>query len=78
MSDAKPPTLGRIVMYEPYGTMLSQSVNEKPLPAIVVKVHSPTMVNLQVFQDRGGDGTVYATSVSEGTGSNTWHWPERA
>ena len=66
------PTVGRIVMF--HSPTIEGSVF---LPAIVVKVHSPTNLNLQIFQDRGGDGTVYATSISEGTGPNTWSWPER-
>jgi hypothetical protein len=73
MSEAMKPTVGRIVMYQPpYGAP------ETKLPAIVVNVHSSSVVNLQVFQDRGGDGTVYVGSVGEGAGPGTWSWPERS
>jgi hypothetical protein len=67
------PTPGRIVMYQP------PYAPDTKLPAIVIKVHGgSSVVNLQVFQDRGGDGAVYASSIEEGTGPGTWSWPERA
>ncbi len=64
------PTVGRIVIFT--------TADGTKLPAIVVNVHSETTVNLQIFQDRGGDAAVHGTSIDEGTGPNTWAWPERA
>lgn len=61
------PSIGRIVHY--------QSVVGKA-PAIVVKVHSPTMVNLRVFSDDSRE-VEHKTSVAQGEGANTWNWPEQ-
>jgi hypothetical protein len=70
MAEQKPrvPTLGRIVHFQ---------TAEERLPAIVVRVFSETLVNLQVFLDRGGDGLRHETSVPQGTGPRTWNWPEK-
>jgi hypothetical protein len=59
------PTIGRIVIF--------QNAHGDKLPAIVVKVHSPTTVNLQVFLD--SSGTQYATSVQQGPTAGFWDWP---
>ena len=67
------PSVGRIVHF----------VGEAPghLAAIVTKVWSPTMVNLQVFGTEFTDPPVTArTSVEcdeSATRTYAWHWPER-
>jgi hypothetical protein len=66
--DKRVPTLGRIVHFQ---------TAEAHLPAIVTRVISATMVNLQVFLDAGGDGVRHQTNVEQGTGPRTWHWPEQ-
>lgn len=43
------PTVGRIVHYYPLGCIRG----EQPLPAIIARVWSPTIVNLAIF---GADG----------------------
>lgn len=56
-------------------------------PAIIVKIWSTEMVQLQVFTDStndfekgtaGADGILWATSVhyDEAAEPGTWHWPE--
>ena len=47
-------------------------------PAMVVRLHGGTSVNLKVFLD--GTDTLWATSVpfSDAKGPRTWHWPERS
>ena len=61
------PSIGRIMRYQGMeGT--------DPLPAMVVKVHSPTNVNLKVFQN-SADPDAYVPSVPQGAGGNTWDWP---
>ena len=59
------------------GRIVHLQTAEGSLPAMVVRVFSPTLVNLRVFLDRGGDGTRYETSVQEGPEIGQWHWPER-
>ena len=44
-------------------------------PMMVTKVWSPGCVNGQVFLD--GSDCFWATSVTEGTGGQTWAWPPR-
>ena len=63
--------------------------NEQHRPAVVVKVHSNNLVNLQVFFDAGNDDVKekaqpWRSNVAQGTPSKeanfypkgTWHWPE--
>ncbi len=81
----KAPTIGRIVNYVlPTGRNAGQV-----RPAIIVRVWSPTMVQLQVFTDSfndytqehiGSTGMLWATSVpySETEAPNTWHWATEA
>lgn len=66
------PTIGRIVHY------IDNEGNT--LPAIVVKVHNRTCVDLQVFK-QSTDGSYLATSVCEDPTDSracTWRWPLRA
>lgn len=78
--------IGNIVHY-----VLQSGINKgEHRPAIIVRVwtlHSPDMVNLQVFTDssndfgahqNGGNGILWATSVhfSDTHEEHTWHWPE--
>lgn len=42
-------------------------------PAIVVRVHSATMINLQVLLD--GNDTLWVTSPAQGDEPGTWKWP---
>jgi hypothetical protein len=68
------PTVGRIVIYQAYASPMPPKI----LPAIIVKVHDGTTVDLQVFQDNTS-GTNYCTSVQydEDNSQGSWHWPER-
>jgi hypothetical protein len=59
------PSIGRIMTYK---------TSTEELPAIVVKVYSPTTLNLKVFLDNGGPD-LHVTSVPEGTTVGCWHWP---
>jgi hypothetical protein len=78
------PTLGRLVLF----TCDSLNATEwnrrndgqiiKPgdqLPAMVVKVWTPQVVDLRVFRSAATDGWV--ASVGEGTGDRNWSWPQR-
>lgn len=77
------PTVGRIVHY----VLPDQHVRGTIRPAMIVRVWSATMVNLQVFTDGTNDrldagstvAPVWRTSVSEDPEGKpgTWHWPER-
>lgn len=43
-------------------------------PMLVVRVWSARMVNGQVFLD--GNDSLWVTSIPEGEGPRTYHWPE--
>jgi hypothetical protein len=60
------PTIGRIVHY--------QTADGDTLPAMIVRVHSDTCVNLKVFQD-STESSRHETSVIKGTSPRTWAWP---
>jgi hypothetical protein len=62
------PTIGRIVIYTLYDGF-------EPCPAVIVRVWSDTCVNLKVFID--GPQDMWVTSVCEGTGPRSWHWPAK-
>jgi hypothetical protein len=63
------PSIGRIVHFQ-------ATADGGKAPAIVVKVQTPSTVNLRVFSD--DDHPVkYVTSVSQGTGPHSWNWPEQ-
>lgn len=77
------PTVGRIVNY-----VLEEGPNTGEIrPAIIVKVWSDDMVQLQVFVDNTNDriqqglatGLIWKTSVrySEAADLRSWHWPVR-
>jgi hypothetical protein len=73
------PTIGRIVIYTlPTGTASPTIYNNgaTEAPAVVVRVFDDGKINLKVLLDAPGEH--WATSVVEGTGPNTWHWPARA
>src|SRR3954463_10120506 len=44
-------------------------------PMIITRVWSDSGVNGQVLLD--GNDCLWSTSVPEGTGGHTWHWPPR-
>lgn len=69
-----PVTIGRIVWFVP----ASADSAERDWPAIVIRVWSPTCVNLRVFRDDGGQELVSSVPYDE-TGRNNyaWRWPER-
>lgn len=60
------PTPGRIVHYK--------AENEEIYPAMILKVWSPTCVNLEVF---GQAPNKFPTSVSQGENIFNWQWPQR-
>lgn len=71
------PTIGRLVHYRP------SHEGAEVRPAIIVKVHNATCVNLHVFGGliAGQDGVVeeqgaFPTSVVESpTAPRSWFWP---
>lgn len=63
------PSVGRIMAFH-------TTVKGVSLPAIVTKVHSPTVVNLKVFQD-APEPDEFATSVSQGSAPRQWDWPKQ-
>jgi hypothetical protein len=77
-------TVGRIVLY----TLTNGPHVGENRPAIVVRVWTDVMVNLQVFTDGPNDGEghqggiVWATSVayddSATPAAHTWRWPPRS
>ena len=71
-------TIGRFVIYKVRSDDAPEIRHNSAaeLPAIVVRAHTDSCANLQIFSD-GLDSPIYMTSVSEGTEAGTWHWPER-
>lgn len=69
------PTIGRIVIYQAGANDLC-GIEGSELPAVIVRVHTDSYVNLKVFTD--GRENQWVTSVLEGEGSRMWHWPSRA
>ncbi len=80
------PSIGRIVHYTLLAVDAQRITEQFPrgnparegdtFPAVIVRVLSDQMVNLQVMID--GPGSYWATSRSEGEGQGAWHWPPRA
>lgn len=67
------PTIGRIVIYTlPTGNDFRNN-GAREAPAIIARVFDDGKINLRVFLD--GSETPWATSVTEGTSPDTWHWP---
>lgn len=75
------PSVGRIVHYrvpEHDAELRHNNVEAgELLPAIIVRVWNPTMVQLQVFVD-GPCGSKWRTSVAHGDGPGQWHWPVKS
>lgn len=80
------PSVGRIVLYTLTAqdadtinnthSMKRNTAREGDVyPAIVVRVWTAPMVQLQVFYD--GEGTYWAPSRTEGDRPGTWQWPPR-
>lgn len=73
------PSVGRIVHY----VMPDGPAKGAHRPAVVVCAFNVTCVNLQVFVDGINDGveahqgTLWKSSVCEGTCPGSWHWPEK-
>jgi hypothetical protein len=53
----------------------NQVAEGQEFPAVIVRLWSGDLVNLQVQLD--GNDTFWATSRKEGEDVGTWHWPER-
>jgi hypothetical protein len=71
------PTAGRIVVYVPTAKE-KEKWKQDTLPAMIVRVWAPDMVNLRVFPDAPPSPEEYITSV-EFNGlkkERSWHWPE--
>lgn len=60
------PAICRMVIYHTEGG---------DYPAVITKVHSDTLVNLNIFHDTGG--LVVRTSIALGAGIGQWSWPPR-
>jgi len=81
-SEKNPVTIGRIVHFtvdeytaeqiKKAGLPCNGNKADDILPALVVRVWGPEMVNLQVFVD--GGFTVWVTSVGQGRGPRSWHY----
>jgi hypothetical protein len=65
------PTIGRIVIVQGYadGVKLGQ-----PSAAIVILVHSPTVVDLHVFKAYGGTDHITSAGLDEGQAIDGWYW----
>jgi hypothetical protein len=73
------PTIGRIVIYTLPAEHTLHNNGATEAPAVVVRVFDgieDNKINLKVLLD--GNETPWETSVPEGTGPRTWHWPARA
>jgi len=67
------PTIGRIVIYR-------EAIGDQSWPAIVTRVHSPTILDLTVFsgvQGASAAGVYQKRMVGEGKAVSQWSWPER-
>lgn len=74
------PTVGRIVHYHDPANAPGKT---EPLAAVIVQVHSPSMVNLTVFEQDGrarGETSVDLLPVNEvqGVDRRCCTWPPRA
>lgn len=78
------PTLGRIVHAVFSGGRGGETITR---PAIIVRVWTPDLINVQVFADSGPDQSsndccppvFWLTSISydpAGDKVGTWHWPQ--
>lgn len=72
-----PPTVGRIVHYEPV-----ESVGKgQPYPAIITHVWGPTCVNLNVIDDGSYpskfNAKVTSVMLSDTPAAGRWNWPSR-
>lgn len=61
------PSKGRVVFFN--------DEEGEQYPAIITKVWSDTLVNLNVFADT--KGVLIKTSVPQGATGSTWQWPSR-
>lgn len=74
------PSIGRIVHFRPDQHMADTALIEggrigrDPLPAVIVRVHNDTEVDLQIL---GPVGMPFRRSVFMGTGELMWSWPPR-
>lgn len=73
------PSPGRIVHYT-FPDDGSAPNNTRIVPAIIVCVHSETMLNLRLFADNPPSGLDWQTSVQHSSvaqGGAYWDWPPR-
>lgn len=73
------PTIGRIIIYKLNPDRSSDMfVNSgaTECPAIVVRAFEGGKINIKLFTDGPGDQQ-WRTSIDEGDGPGTWHWPPR-
>ncbi len=69
--DKKKPTVGRTVMYKPYGAPHGDTTPDLKA-AIVTKVIQDNMVNLVVFHDNGFE---FILGANIGDREGQWNWP---
>lgn len=72
----KSPSIGRIVNYVPTDKESEQWNGVKILPAMIVRVHAPDMVNLKVFTDAPNNAWITSVELSANQAKRSWHWPE--
>lgn len=77
------PSVGRIVSFYPQESDLDSRGNGievgQPIPAVITRVWSDTVVNLRVLADSSGS-LPWRTSVTLRTNPDhvfSWAWPER-
>ena len=59
------PTVGRMVLFRPDRYFTGAWTEGEPLPAIVCKVWSPSMVNLSVFDANGQQHSVTSVELAQ-------------
>lgn len=67
------PTIGRIVFYRPLGNEIGEHGGEL-LPAIIVKIVDPYLVNLKVFSNTNRNA--WKENVGCGDNVGQWSWPQ--
>lgn len=78
------PSIGRIVLFQ--GATSLSTGEPAPFPAIVTRVHSETMIDLQLFGDHSFEtdqvfdvvlGVPADGDVDPAAGPGFWYWPPR-
>ncbi|MGH9728453.1 MAG: hypothetical protein ACRD4V_07665 [Candidatus Acidiferrales bacterium] len=68
------PSIGRIVIYQNLDDEKQLQYGAESVPAVIVRVHSRSVVNLAIFVDNSAV-TMRKTSVEFGGAQGHWRWP---